>query len=295
MTGGAGFDDFFYTSKDGLRLHARIYGHDAGGGRPIICLPGLTRNARDFHEVALFLSTAANAPRKVIAFDYRGRGASAYDPEWKNYNIVTEAGDILAGLDALEIGEAAFIGTSRGGLIIHMLAAMRPTMLKAIVFNDIGPEIEAEGFAHIRSYLENPRPVASFAEAEAAQRAVHGADFPALTDADWVRLVRALYRDENGRPLADYDPELVNTVVALDLRQRLPAMWDQFDLLAGIPLLLIRGENTRLLSTETVAEMERRHPGMETVTVAGQGHPPLLEAGDLPERIAGFIAQAEGR
>ena len=101
MTGGEGFDDFFYTSKDGLRLHARIYGHDAAGRRPVVCLPGLTRNARDFHELALFLSSATDASRKVITFDYRGRGGSAYDPEWKNYNIVTEAGDIRP-LDEIE-------------------------------------------------------------------------------------------------------------------------------------------------------------------------------------------------
>jgi pimeloyl-ACP methyl ester carboxylesterase len=294
MADGEGFDDFFYTAKDGLRLHARVYDCREPGKLPLVCLPGLTRNARDFHELALFLSTHPETQRKVVVFDYRGRGASAYAPDWKTYNIVAEADDVLAGLDALGISRAAFVGTSRGGLIIHILAAMRPSLLKAVVFNDIGPAIETEGFAHIRSYLENPKPVATFAAAEQAQRVVHGTDFPALTDADWARVARALYRDENGLPVADYDPALVNTVVALDLRQRLPAMWEQFDALAGIPLLLIRGENTRLLSKETVAEMERRHPGMETVTVAGQGHPPLLETGDLPARIAGFIARATG-
>ena len=293
MAGTDGFTDFFYLAKDGLRLHARLYGNSDQARTPVVCLPGLTRNVRDFHELALFLSTHPTTPRKVVAFDYRGRGASAYDPEWKNYNIVTEADDVLDGLAALGISEAAFIGTSRGGLIIHILATMRPSVLKAAVFNDIGPVIEAAGLAHIRSYLENASPVSTFAEARQAQRAIHGADFPALSDQDWTRMVKAIYRDENGRPVADYDPALVNTVVALDLRQSLPALWDQFEALQAIPMMVIRGENTRLLSTETVTEMERRHPGMEVISVVGQGHPPMLETGDLPERIAHFLAQLD--
>jgi pimeloyl-ACP methyl ester carboxylesterase len=293
MAGTDDFTNFFYSAKDGLRLHARLYGDGDHAGTPVVCLPGLTRNVRDFHELALLLSTHPETPRKVVAFDYRGRGASAYDPDWKNYNIVTEANDILAGLDVLGISKAAFIGTSRGGLIIHMLAAMRLSVLKAVVFNDIGPVIEAAGLAHIRSYLENASPAATFAQAEHAQRAIHGADFPALSDEDWTRMVKAIYRDENGRPVADYDPALVNTVVALDLRQSLPALWEQFEALRAVPVVVIRGENTRLLSTGTVAEMERRHPGMELISVAGQGHPPMLETGDLPERIVRFLAQLD--
>src|SRR5690606_8610299 len=113
-----------------------------------------TRNCRDFHELALYLSTHERAPRQVVAFDYRGRGQSAYDPSVDKYNVVTEAGDVLAGLEALGIDSAAFIGTSRGGLIIHVLGAMRPSVLKAIIFNDIGPVLEPEGLAHIRTYLE---------------------------------------------------------------------------------------------------------------------------------------------
>lgn len=293
MAGTDGFTDFFYSAKDGLRLHARLYGDGDHARTPVVCLPGLTRNVRDFHELALFLSTHPETPRKVIAFDYRGRGASTYDPNWKNYNIVAEADDILAGIDALGISEPAFIGTSRGGLIIHMLAAMRPAVLKAVVFNDIGPVVEAAGLAHIRSYLESPSPAATFAQAEQAQRAIHGGDFPALSDQDWTRMVKAIYRDENGRPVADYDPALVNTVVALDLPQSLPALWEQFEALQTIPVMVIRGEYTRLLSTGTVAEMERRHPDMEVISVAGQGHPPMLETGDLPERIARFLAQLD--
>jgi pimeloyl-ACP methyl ester carboxylesterase len=288
-----GFSDFYYSSTDGLKLHARIYGDDANGTLPVVCLPGLTRNARDFHELALHLSRDAKTPRKVVTFDYRGRGGSAYDKEWQNYNIGIEAGDIVAGLIALGIEHAGFIGTSRGGLIIHVLAATRPGALKAVVLNDIGPVVEGEGFAHIRAYLERAPKPASYAEAIAIQRGTHGQAFSALTDRDWERMARAIYRDENGTPVADFDPALLKTVAGLDLSQPLPMFWPQFQGLAGAPMLAIRGENSKLLSARTLEEMARRHPSIETITVEGQGHAPMLDTGLLPARIAAFLDRAE--
>ena len=287
-----GFSDFYYSSTDGLKLHARIYGDDTNGTLPVVCLPGLTRNARDFHELALHLSRDAKTPRKVVAFDYRGRGGSAYDREWQNYNIGVEAGDIVAGLIALGIEHAAFIGTSRGGLIIHVLAATRPGALKAVVLNDIGPVVEGEGFAHIRAYLERAPKPASFAEAVAFQRSIHGQAFPALTDRDWERMARSLYRDEDGKPVADFDPALLKTVADLDLSQPLPSLWPQFQGLTSVPMLAIRGENSKLLSARTLEEMARRHPSIETITVEGQGHTPMLETGLLPARIEAFLDRA---
>lgn len=292
MVNEDGFSDFFYASQDGLKLHARLYG--AGNpGLPVVCLPGLTRNARDFHELALHLANELEKPRRIICFDYRGRGQSAHDPNWQNYNVGIEAADVIAGLDALNVDQAAFIGTSRGGLIIHVLAAMRPALIKAVVLNDIGPVIEPVGLAHIRSYLENaPRP-ADFTDAVRIQKAVHGGSFPALTEADWQRFVGAIYRSEDGKPVADFDPALVNTVLAMDLTQPLPDLWPQFEALASVPMLAIRGANSRLLSVATVEEMHQRHPGLESVTVEGQGHAPFLETGVLPARIANFLRRAD--
>ncbi|MBZ9884116.1 alpha/beta hydrolase [Mesorhizobium sp. CA10] len=293
MASGEGFSDFFYAAPDGLKLHAQIYGEANAGSWPVVCLPGLTRNARDFHELALYLSTKAARPRKVVAFDYRGRGQSDRDPDISHYNVGVEAGDVLAGLSALGIEQAAFVGTSRGGLIIHVLGALKPAVLKAIVLNDIGPVIEAAGLAHIRSYLDPaPRPK-TFAEAVDAQRSVHGADFPALTDADWLRMVRAICRETEAGWLPDFDPALVDTLVGIDFSKPLPDLWSQFDALATVPLLAIRGGNSKLLSAATVEEMGRRHPGMETITVEGQGHAPFLETGTLPREIADFLDRAE--
>jgi len=293
MSNTEGFSDFFYAAPDGLRLHARVYGDANSGHWPVVCLPGLTRNAGDFHELALELSARSPVPRQVVAFNYRGRGQSAYDPDVSHYNVGVEAGDVLAGLTALGIEEAAFIGTSRGGLIIHVLGALRPAVLKAIVLNDIGPAIETAGLAHIQSYLERAPTPKTFTEAVDAQRSVHGKDFPKLTDADWMRMVGALYRETDQGLLPDFDPKLVDTVASLDLSQPLPALWPQFEALAGIPLLTIRGANSRLLSPETLEQMRQRRPMMETITVEGQGHAPFLETGSLPGSIGAFLDRAE--
>ncbi len=289
------YRDVTYSAPDGLRLAARIYGEAQDGKWPVICLAGLSRNARDFHGLATYLSSEAGGGRQVIAFDYRGRGRSAYDRDWENYSIPTETADIIAGLAALDIEHGAFIGTSRGGLIIHVLAALKPGALKAIVFNDIGPVVDGAGLAQIKSYLGRAPKPKTMAEAVNLQKSVHGRAFPALTDDDWERFTRAIYREENGRPVADYDPKLLKIIAQWDLNDAIPSLWPQFEGLGKIPLLTIRGENSLLLSADTVTQMKERHEAMETVTVDGQGHAPLLETAGLPERIAAFIDKAEAK
>ncbi|MFZ1679523.1 MAG: alpha/beta hydrolase [Rhizobiaceae bacterium] len=288
----AGFNDVFYSAQDGLTLHARVYGRTQPG-LPAICLPGLTRNARDFHELALHLSTHIKSPRPVVAFDYRGRGQSAWAPDWTSYDPLVEAGDVLAGLAALDIGHGLFIGTSRGGLITMILSAMRPGAIRGAILNDIGPRIEGEGLAQIRAYLTGMPAPASLAEAEAILKQVFGPAFLALSDPDWARMAAAIFAERGGRIVPDYDPALINPLKSVDFSQPLPELWPQFEGLAAVPLMTIRGANSRLLSPATLAEMERRHPGMETITVEGQGHAPLLETGDLPERIAAFAARLD--
>ncbi|TGV76705.1 alpha/beta hydrolase, partial [Mesorhizobium sp. M00.F.Ca.ET.149.01.1.1] len=240
-------------------------------------------------------SGKAKSPRKVIAFDYRGRGLSAYDPDISHYNVGAEAGDVLAGLSALGIEQAAFIGTSRGGLIIHVLGVLKPAVLKTIVLNDIGPVIEADGLAHIRSYLDRAPKPKTLAEAVDAQRHVHGASFPALGDADWARMVAAICRETEAGFVPDFDPALVDTLASVDFSKPLPDLWPQFDALAAVPLLVIRGANSKLFSGATLAEMQRRHSGMETIVVEGQGHAPFLETDELPARIAAFLDRVENQ
>lgn len=295
MASEEGFRDLFYSSGDGLKLHARIYGPANEATTPVVCLPGLSRNARDFHELALMLSRRESRSRQVVVFDYRGRGLSEYDRNWKNYNIVTEADDIVAGMIAAGVEKSHFIGTSRGGLIIHRLGVTRPTMIRSVVLNDIGPVIEGEGLAQIRSYLERSPKPKDMTEAAAIQRAAHAAAFPALTDADWQRFATAIYRDHKGSPTPDFDPALLKVMKNFDLDKPIPLIWHLFEALHGFPMLAIRGANSKLLSAATLAEMAHRHPDCRTITVEGQGHPPLLETGILPDSIATFFDEAEDR
>ena len=194
-TAPAPFDDHTFSAPDGLRLHARIYTPAKKSHGDVLCLPGLTRNCRDFHDLALHLAQTADRPKRVIALDARGRGLSEYDTDWQNYNVVTEAGDVLAMLAALGIESADFIGTSRGGILIHLLAAMEPTVLKRIVLNDIGPVIEGEGLMRIKAALERAPKPKDWDDAVKIQRDLHGREFPALTLRDWDVHARAIYRE----------------------------------------------------------------------------------------------------
>lgn len=279
------FEDFYYMSADGLRLHARLYGSGREGHLPVVCLPGLTRNARDFHELAMILAK----DRRVIAFDYRGRGQSDYDTDPKKYNVGMEAGDILAGLTQLGIERALFIGTSRGGIILHVLAMLKPAILAGIVLNDIGPVIDSAGLQHIKDYLSRATRPNSIAEAVAAQKAAHGDAFTALSDADWQRMVEAIYKTGDGPLVPDFDPLLLIDLMSADLTKPLPDMWAQFAALSAVPILAIRGENSLLLSPATLDQMAERHPDIETITVPRQGHAPFLETGELPVRITRFF------
>ncbi|MBA8876604.1 alpha/beta fold hydrolase [Phyllobacterium myrsinacearum] len=290
------FREIHFAAPDGLSLYARLYEPEIKTDNlPVACLPGLTRNSRDFHELALFLSQHPQTRRRVITFDYRGRGLSAYDPDWSHYNIGTEAGDIIAGLAHLQISRAIFLGTSRGGLITHILAAFAPQLLAGVILNDIGPEIAVEGLKQIAGYLDGARQPGNWDDAAELQLAVHGSAFPALTNADWHRFAHAIYREDNGIIRSDYDSNLLKTMEGVDYSQKLPDLWAQFDLMKDLPLLVIRGENTKLLAQETVDEMARRHNALQLFNVAGQGHAPLLETGRLPDLIAAFASGVDLR
>lgn len=290
------FRDIHFDAPDGLHLYMRFYQPEhKSDGLPVICLPGLTRNSRDFHDLALSLSQHPQTPRPVVSVDYRGRGLSDYDPDWTHYNIGVEAGDVIAGLAHLQIDRAIFLGTSRGGLITHILAAIAPQLLAGVILNDIGPEITAAGLQQIGAYLNGARQPKDWNDAAELQRSVHAAAFPALTQDDWQRFARMIYREDNGVIRVDYDPNLRKTMENIDYSQKLPDLWAQFELMKDLPLLVIRGENTPLLAQETVDEMMRRHGALQVFNVAGQGHAPLLETGRMPELIAAFCAGVDLR
>lgn len=291
--GASDFQERFYTAFDGLRLYARDYLPDEAATSerlPVVCLPGLTRNARDFHPLALLLSRDTTAARRVIALDSRGRGNSARDENKANYNLGIETGDVIAACTALGIERAIFIGTSRGGLILHLIATTKPDLLEAVILNDIGPVIEAEGLAQIRYYLNSDRRPADWSEAVDLLKETHGASFTALGEHDWREMALALYRNVGGRPVADFDPAIAEQLKSIDFSQSLPDLWAQFESLTPLRLMLIRGENSSLLSQETADEMVRRHPGLALHNAENQGHAPFLHLGTIPAAIRAFLA-----
>ncbi|TCS08210.1 alpha/beta hydrolase [Rhizobium sp. BK418] len=287
------FTEKFFTSTDGLKLYARDYRAASRdiNRLPVICLPGLTRNSRNFHELALLLSQDAASPRRVVALDYRGRGMSERDANTTNYNLAVECADVIAACAALGIDRAIFIGTSRGGLILHLLAGMKPELLAGIVFNDIGPVIEPVGLMAIRDYLNRDRKPLSWSDAVDILKENYAAAFPVLAVNDWLNMAQAIYREQNGVPVADCDPDIAEQLKTIDFSKPLPDLWAQFESLRAMPLLVIRGANSDLLSPQTVDEMAKRHPDMVQIMARGQGHAPLLHLGDIPDTIRMFIGK----
>jgi pimeloyl-ACP methyl ester carboxylesterase len=279
----------FTTAPDGLRLHTRDYGPRFAAALPVVCLPGLSRNSADFHALALALAGDAKTPRRVVALDYRGRGLSEYDPDSANYTLAVELADVIAVLNALEIAQAAFIGTSRGGLLTMLMAAARPAFVAGALLNDIGPAIEARGVLRIKGYVGKLPQPRSWPEAGDILRRVLAGQFPNHTEADWIEAARLTWREEKGQWTLNYDPKLSAALDSVDIDSPLPTMWDHFDALARVPLMVIRGELSDLLSAEGLGAMRTRRPNIEVIEVPHQGHPPSFTDPELIARIAGFL------
>jgi pimeloyl-ACP methyl ester carboxylesterase len=277
----------FITAQDGLRLHVQEYGSRAAATVPVVCLPGLTRTTADFDALAPALAYG-RPERRVVAIDSRGRGRSEYDRNPQNYNLAVELADVVSVLTAIEIGQAVFVGSSRGGLLSMLLAVAHPNALAGVILHDIGPVIEPKGLARIKSYVGKLPQPGSFAEGAEILRRLFGAQFPTLTPDQWLTAAHHTWRGDNGKLRLTYDERLARTLAEFDIERPLPPMWNEFDALARVPVLVVHGTNSDILSSDTVDAMKARHPHLEAIEVANQGHTPLLE-GELISRIAAFI------
>lgn len=274
----------YYTSQDGLELFYRDFGADRPG-TPVICLPGLTRNSRDFEDLAMHLSDR----RRVITPDLRGRGYSAYDAEWRNYHPGTYVRDIVTLLDELGIDSVIVIGTSLGGLIAMGMAAFCGPRLAGVVMNDIGPDIHPTGIERIRKYTGRMPPVASWEGALAQTKEIYGAWLPGLSAERWQRLAWKSYREIDGPvPRLDMDPMIGEALRNAGPNQGDP--WRFFDALVDKPVTLLWGRDSDILTADIVARMQAHKPDLEVVPVADRGHAPLL---DEPECIAAIDAFLE--
>jgi pimeloyl-ACP methyl ester carboxylesterase len=281
----------FITAPDGLTLHVHAYGPWMADDTPVVCLPGLARTAADFNELATALASSGDRPRTVLALDYRGRGKSDYDRDPGNYNLNVELADLLAVLTAMGIGRAIFIGTSRGGLLAMLLATARPCAIAGVVLNDIGPVIEIKGLVRIKGYLGRLPQPRNFEDGAEILRRLFSAQFPRLSADDWMAFARRTFREQDGKLLPCYDVKLAKALDGIHPERPLPPLWKEFQALAPMPLMVVRGANSDVLSAATVATMLSLRPDLDMLEVPDQGHAPLLAGDNIISRIEAFVAR----
>ena len=273
-----------YTAQDGLRLYMRDWGDALAPAVTVLCLPGLTRNCKDFDGLARRLSRR----RRVLCADYRGRGRSQYDRNWQNYTAAVYLNDMVHLLAATNTHRVAVIGTSLGGLLGMGLAVAAPAALAGLVLNDIGPDINQAETTRLLELLGTDRPQAGWAAAETAVRAM----FPALSFRDpqaWRTMTRNTYREgADGKLHFDWD-----VAITRPLRRgggEVPDLWRLYRALARIPALALRGENSDMLSAACFDRMAAEKPDLVRLTVAGTGHAPSLEEPEASAAIDAFLA-----
>ncbi len=291
---GALFQEITYTARDGLQLYSRKYPASTTEGckrRPVVCLAGLSRNSKDFHRLASELSQHPNANRDVYTLDCRGRGKSQFDPNWRNYALQIELFDVLDFFTLNDVHQAIVFGTSRGGLLAMLLGAAQPTTLGAVILNDIGPVIDTAGLARIAGYVGRTPTPHSWQQAGEAIKRHNKAHFPNVTDEQWVEIAKQWFNEKDGKPAPGYDKKLGQALAAL--KGKIPDLWAQFETLKHVPLLVLRGANSDILSEATVEEMLRRHPHAFAHTVANEGHAPLLHDDETHTAVVNFLSTIE--
>ena len=281
------YEDRFWTSPDGLKLHFRDY--PGGAGKPpIVCLHGLTRNARDFEPVA----ERFTGDWRVICPEMRGRGESEYAKEWETYNPLTYIADIEALLQQEAITRFVAIGTSMGGILTMVMAAQNPVRIAGAVLNDIGPVIDPAGLERIRSYVGQSRSFPTWMHAAWALQESQGDIHPDYTISEWLRLAKRLMDyTGNGRISFDYDMKIAEPFRQPVGATASPNLWPGFEALAGRPVLAIRGATSDVLSDETFRTMGARLPQMERVTIPRTGHAPTLDEPEALDAIARLLAK----
>ncbi|UAB79525.1 alpha/beta hydrolase [Erythrobacter sp. SCSIO 43205] len=282
------YQDKSWTSADGLSLYYREYaGPDGYEGPPVICMHGLTRNSRDFADLAEHIAQT----RRVLVLEMRGRGMSDYAPDASSYNPVQYVADVEVLLAERAIDRFISIGTSMGGLMTMMLAANKQGRLVAVVMNDIGPQIEADGIERITGYVGQGRSYPTWMHAARSICNVHAEAFPDYGLDQWLEMAkRTMVVSQNGRISYDYDMAIAEPFK--EPEGAAPAdLWPAFDALSGVPMVLVRGELSDLLSPETVSEMGKRNPAMTTVTVPRVGHAPTLDEPEAREAIDALLAK----
>jgi pimeloyl-ACP methyl ester carboxylesterase len=266
-----GYREGRYRSQDDIDLYFRDYGDPGSTELPLLCLTGLTRNSRDFERLALRYA----AERRVISPDYRGRGRSQYDPNWRNYRPEVYLNDIRHLLALLDVHKTVVIGTSLGGILAMALGALQPVAIAAVVLNDIGPEVASKGLGRILDYISVDRPERNWPNAIESLKRL----FPSLSAAtpeDWQRVAEGTFRmAEDGLLHFDWDVALVKPITGSS--DALPDLWPLFRGLPKVPVLAVRGGVSDVLTEATFERMAAARPDLMRATVPAVGHAPSLE------------------
>ena len=282
------WSDHYWWSADGVRLHARVHDGpaEAAAAPPILCFPGLARNARDFEALAPHLA----ARRRVIAVEFRGRGESAYAKDPMTYVPLTYVQDVVALLDDLGIERFATVGTSLGGLVSMLLAATQPGRLVGAVLNDVGPELQTAGLDRIRDYIGAGGSQPTWMHAARAMAELNGAIYPGYGIHDWLRLTKRTHRlTPEGRIVTDYDKQIAAPLRVPNGGDAGVDLWPAYRALGDMPLLILRGELSDILAREAAGKMAAALPRARLVEVPGVGHAPTM---DEPEAVAAIDAWA---
>eukprot|EP00903_Cladosiphon_okamuranus_P001355 g1353.t1 len=289
-TSAAARFDFTWKSPDGLTLAGKDWPAPDGSNSskiPLLCLPGLSRNTRDFEELALYLQSQGH---RVVALDYRGRGASDWDEDWRNYALPVEEKDIDAALETIGLEKFALLGTSRGGLHALILGARYPAdRMAAVIFNDVGPHIEMKAIHRIAATLGHHMKNTSLEEVAGNLKRTLGTQFPSFETTDWLKLAGQLASERDGAFVMDYDPALAHQLASLDDAAPAPDLWPLYENLLDRPVMVLRGEHSDLLSEETCQRMITAHPNATSRTIPGQGHAPVLWDEETQTAIAAFL------
>jgi pimeloyl-ACP methyl ester carboxylesterase len=276
------------TAPDRIRLFVRDYAGAAGGqSLPVVCLHGLTRNSADFEGLAPYI---AQTGRRVLALDVRGRGLSDRDPDPTHYRPDVYARDVLLTLDDLKVRQAIFVGTSMGGLITMLIAAVATDRVRGVVLNDVGPVVNPAGLARIGGYLGNVGPFPSWQAFSDKIRSMQSAIYPRADDEFWNVVAHRVGRElSDGRVLFDYDP-----AIAMGFSQPAgappPDLQALFLAMANKPILVLRGGLSDILAREGVDVMQKLSPGMRAVEVPDVGHAPTLDEPISRDAIREFLA-----
>ncbi len=288
MATPASYREIRFTAADGLRLYARDYGDRQAKRLPLLCLGGFARNSKDFDRFARHHA----AQRRVVCPDYRGRGQSAYDPDWRHYNPRVLLDDLLQLLSALDLHHVVVVGTSLGAFLGMGLAVARPSALRGLVANDAGPDIDPKALQRISGYLAALGPVADWSAATTAITALM--PFLGLKDqAAWRRLAEATYReDADGELRPDWDPHLLKAFAAQSREKH--DLWRLFGAVRNLPLLVLRGGRSEILLPRTIERMAEINPGLVSIAVPGVGHAPTLAEPEAETAVDAFLDELDG-